>query len=153
MAGMLRLLQGRVQTTYKWITKNPRKSTCIGIICGSPLINWYLKNKAAKELKLPVYKTLMEHSKLPLPLDSTIIIPRPGVLANLKNMCLTKKEDTTKTRFGVVIGPSGCGKTSAIRGLCTEYSEGVIYHEVVEPASFVSNLSRVRYEGRASNGI
>ena len=45
-------------------------------------------------------------------------------------------------RFGVVIGPSGSGKTSAIRNLCSRHPEGVLYHEISKPSSFVTNLSK-----------
>jgi len=45
------------------------------------------------------------------------------------------------TRFGVVIGPSGSGKTYLMTKLCNEYKSGYLYHEILEPDSFVSGLS------------
>ena len=44
--------------------------------------------------------------------------------------------------FGIIIGPSRSGKTTAVMALCNRFWEGVLYYEIDEPNSFVSDLSR-----------
>ena len=53
-----------------------KKSVVAGTLLFLPLIDCYLKTKAAKELELPVYKKLLKGSKSKVPLDPiTQVIP------------------------------------------------------------------------------
>ena len=41
-----------------------------------------------------------------------------------------------------LIGPSGTGKTLMVKDLCNRYSEGVLYHEIVQWKCFVEALAQ-----------
>ena len=141
MAGTLRGLKINYMKIGKWIVENPRTSVCIGIALGSPELDFYLKKHVVKEMKVPVYNKLVEGSK-PVLLDPKILVPRPDIIAYIREEFFLRSEDVATTRFGVVIGPSGSGKTSAIRNLCSRHPEGILYYEISEPSSFVTNLSK-----------
>lgn len=98
---------------FRWIMHNPLKSAG-SVLVGVPVVNFYLKRKAKKELHTPVLKKLMSGSKPSIPLKETMI-PRPTIAVDISRMFLPEPTGETElARFGVVIGPSGSGKTSAI---------------------------------------
>ena len=129
---------------FTWIGKNPRKSVAVGLLLFSPLIDRRLKIKAASELELPVYEKLLKGSKPKVPLDTiTQVIPRPHIANDIERLFFPKEGiDKTNAPFGIIIGPSGSGKTTAVTALCNRFWEGVLYYEIDEPNSFVSDLSR-----------
>ena len=57
----------------------------------------------------------------------------------MKELYVNNKGDSTC--FGVIVGPSGTGKTIAVKDLCHTYPEGVFYHEISDPKSFVLALA------------
>ena len=64
MASVLQYLkQVNFMKVPKWILVNPTKSVCLGIVIGSPVIDFYLKKKSVIEKKLPVYEKLVEGSQ------------------------------------------------------------------------------------------
>jgi len=126
----------------KWILVNPTKSLGLGIVIGSPVIDFYLKKKSVIEKKLPVYEKLVEGSQPELIRQPSHIILRPNVMTDIKSTFFLESDDDTKTHFGVVIGPSGSGKTYAVTHLCNKYPKVVIYYEIVEPSAFVLSLSK-----------
>ena len=119
---------------------NVAKSIGVGIFVGSPLIDYYLKNKSATEKKVPVYDKLVQGSQPGL-IRRPHPIYRPDVMSGIKSRFLPQSSDEV-TRFGLVIGPSGSGKSYAIKDFCNQFPEGMIYHEIVEPSSFVTSLSK-----------
>ena len=129
---------------FKWIEANPKKSTFTGIVLGSPLIDYYLKSRADKELRSPIYARLVEGSKPqmpPYPMQSQVI-PRPEVSNDIIKRYFPTSAKDTVTLFGVIIGPSGNGKTFTMRELCNRFPEGVLYYHITSPESFVSGLSK-----------
>ena len=66
------------------------------------------------------------------------IVPEPEHINALNKLCFYGREEDT--RFGVIIGPSGSGKTYLMTKLCNEYRKGFLYHEILEPDSFIDGL-------------
>ena len=71
-----------------------------------------------------MYQKLVRGSK-PLLAQHDKVISRPNILTDIKNMFF----QGDMTRFGVVIGLSGSGKTYAVRKVCQENPQGVLYFE------------------------
>lgn len=140
MATFLRYLkQVEFTKAAKWILTNPAKAAGLGSVVGYPIIDRYLKKKSEKEKKVPIYNKLEQGSRPSLIQQPMHVIYRPDIITDITNRFFPKPE--TVTRFGLVIGPSGSGKTYAIKDLCNKYPDGVLYHEIVEPSSFVLGLS------------
>lgn len=60
----------------------------------------------------------------------------------MKDFLLESKDKSDSMRFGVIDGPLGTGKRYAMRKVCNEFPEGMLYYEVVEPYTFVSGLGQ-----------
>ena len=58
----------------------------------------------------------------------------------MKELYLNNKEGDS-TCFGVIVGSSVTGKTISVKDLCHTYPEGVFYHKISEPKSFVPVLA------------
>ena len=58
-------------------------------------------------------------------------------------MCLPEKSnESVGICFGVLVGPSSSGKTTAVREVCSNNPEGILYYEISEPSTFVAGLSK-----------
>ena len=68
------------------------------------------------------------------------LYPRPELKNTMKELYVNNKGDSTC--FGVFVGPSETGNTIAVKDLCHRYPEGVLYHEISEPKSFVPTLAK-----------
>jgi len=137
---------GKLKAVSTWMGKNPVKATILATIIVSPVINIYLKEKAAKEKLTSVYKKL-EHGSNPLvpfnligPRGDPVIIQQQSV-ASITTEIFSEGRKTGDTHFSVVIGPSGCGKAYVIRDACCKYSRGILYCETIEPRRFVPKLA------------
>ena len=125
---------------------NPIKSTFAGIFFGSPLVDYYLRRRASKELRSPVYAKIVKGSR---PSYVEQLLPRAELHKTIAKIFSPEpviEEAMLKggmnTRFGVVVGPSGCGKTYLMRKFCNEHPSGVVYFEMTNACSFVSSLSK-----------
>ena len=49
--------------------------------------------------------------------------------------------DNSFTTLGMIKGPAGSGKTYAVRKLCNKYSKGVLYFEITNSRTFVTDIS------------
>ena len=128
---------------WKWIVHNTLKSA-FGAISRITLLNYYLRLKASKELRSPVYKKLLQGSK---PLytgdEGRINILRPDLDKQISTFCSPKLANSgTFTRFGVVIGTSGCGKTCSMMKFCHEHPSGVLSFETTSAKAFTEELAK-----------
>ena len=129
---------------------HPFKTTgigmCLGMCLASPMVDLFLKEKAAKELERPVYEKLVRGSRPKIPAvykgAECQGISRPDVAGDLEIQSLFFPETVgkTKTRFGIIIGPSGSGKTFSVTNLCNKSPGGVLYYEIAEPSVFAKDL-------------
>ena len=144
MTGQSKLLEN----VYQWMKARPFKSTAIGMFLGmclaSPMVDLFLKEKAVKELKRPVYEKLVRGSRPKIPAIYKGAkyqgISRPDVAGQIQSLFFPESVGNKKTRFGIIIGPSGSGKTFTVTTLCNESSEGVLCFEIAEPAVFAKDL-------------
>ena len=124
---------------WKWVFHNPLKSL---VLCAVVVRtgDFALRKYAAKHLQAPVYDKLVTGSKPALPIAEKTI-PRLQLEKDLKRLFLEESADGF-TRFGVIIGPSGCGKTHAVRAVCNEAGNGVLYYEIGVADTFTRGLSQ-----------
>ena len=67
------------------------------------------------------------------------LYPRLELKNAMKELYVNNKGDSTC--FRVIVGPSGTGKTIAVKDLCHTYPEGMFYHKISDPKSFVLALA------------
>ena len=107
-----------------------------------PIMDAYLKRKAANEMYLPVLNKLTQGLRPSLRVHAKRM-PREEILSFMCNKFLLETwEKLKETHFGVTFGPSSSGKTSAMRELCDSHPEGVLYYEIHEPTNFVYALGQ-----------
>lgn len=137
-----RFARSSVEGSLGFLKTHPLKTTAFLAVVFYPITDRYLRAKAIQELIDPVISKMEMGSRPVVSLSS--IYPRPELNDVLKKLYLDRYSDNLHKDlvcFGVVVGPSGTGKTVAVKNLCQQFPEGVLYHEISQPECFVQALA------------
>ena len=134
----------------KFLRSYPRSTLCVGVTGCAPFLNLYLKKiKVNEELYKPVYKKMEMGSRPNIGItDKNRMVPRDELSAMISEFLKLSPrhheagKGNQKARLVLVVGPSGTGKSVLMRDLCNKFPHGLLYLEVVEPASFPTNLAK-----------
>lgn len=97
------------------------------MMAGGYSLDQLLKYRATSSLLHPITQKLEEGSKPHLPIGNTV--DRSNIWKALERTFLIGS-GTMKEGFGIVFGPSSSGKTMAIRRVCNDNPNGVLYVEL-----------------------
>lgn len=106
----------------QWSIENPRKAGTLTLIVISPIVDYWLKKKAKRDLIDPVLKRMETGTKPPVPIArAENMVSRPKLESELHKL-FCPSTCTEDTFFRIIIGPSGTGKTVAVTDLCRRFT-------------------------------